>query len=490
MRTSRGTWLFLAGVLPLFQGTKPLRKTELVQLLAAGALSKPAIAALVRRNCLTFQPSPRDLAELKSVGADAAILAAIDQCVRARAARAAAPRPSTPAPARPSAPAPAAAPAPPAQPPQPPQPPKPPAPSEPLTQFTPPAGLHAAVGSGLPLVLEVRDSAARPVAGQRVMFAATSAGVVTPNAAETDSTGAVRVRVTLGEHPGPVVITGTVGTFSRTLTVQADPGPAQTLVVERDGVPIVGTVRVRSRDTLALRVAARDRYGNRAALDNFRATTTGSAIGLVSAAARDSEGIVMLAPRRSGVGEAQLSASGLRARVPIDVLLPAAAAGPWAIGVRAASLSANNPWIALPNVTGVSGVDVAVFGRRTFARGFSVVIGAEEGSLSADRTTGGGGSVSLLLFEGYGRAELAVLPRGRVSPVVALGAGGYRLKSQDGGATVYHTNLFWSAGLGADGVVSPRVTVEVRFERQWMTDTDQGHVATLWPLGAGLRIAF
>src|SRR3989441_7764524 len=91
------------------QGTKPLRKAELVRLLATRALSKPDIAVLVRRSCVTFQPTAHDRAELRAAGADDAVLTAIDQCLRARLARAApppSPRPVAPAPARPSAPAP------------------------------------------------------------------------------------------------------------------------------------------------------------------------------------------------------------------------------------------------------------------------------------------------------------------------------------------------------------------------------------------------
>src|SRR5437899_6723478 len=86
------------------QGTQPLRKAELVRMLARRALSKPQLATLVRRNCVTFQPTAHDRAELRAAGADDAVLAAIDQCLRARLARAAPPpRPVAPAPARPSA---------------------------------------------------------------------------------------------------------------------------------------------------------------------------------------------------------------------------------------------------------------------------------------------------------------------------------------------------------------------------------------------------
>jgi hypothetical protein len=335
-------------------------------------------------------------------------------------------------------------------------------------------------------VFEVRDSTGAPIAKQPVTFAV-SGGAVTPTAAETDATGTVHVRVALPEHAGPVEITAKVGTFSRTATAYADPGLAHELVVERGGAP-AGRVAVRSRDSVVLRVVARDAYGNRTRLEDFVATTSGRSIGLVATAASDSQTLVTLEPRRSGLSELQLSASGLRARVTVDVALPATAR-PWAIGARSAWLGANNPWIKAPSLTGISGADFTVFGRRSLpgADGLSLALGAEAGSLSADRAAGG--TVSMTLVEAFGRAELAVLPDGPVSPVVSLGVGAYHLKSNDNGQAVYHTNAFWSGGVGLDVTVSPRLTVEARVERQWMRDANQGHVATFWPMGAGARIA-
>src|SRR3989441_176326 len=481
-------------------GTEPLRKVELVRLLGSRAMSTAQVAVLVRRNCVAFRPSERDRADLRAAGADDAVLTAIDQCLRARApASRPAPRPSVPV-SRPTVPTPPrvtqqpaprdtqAAQAPPPAPPRAPPPPPParPVPAPDLTQFTRGAGQHAPVGSALPLVLEVRDSTGAPIAKQPVAFAV-SGGAVTPTAAETDATGTVRVRVALPERAGPVEITAKVGTFSRTATVYADPGPAHELVVERGGAP-AGHVAVRSRDTVAVRVVARDGYGNRTRLEDFMATTSGRSIGLMAAAASDSQALVTLAPRRSGLSELQLSASGLHARVTVDVALPATAR-PWAIGARSAWLGANNPWINAPSLAGISGADVTFFGRRLLpgATGVSLALGAEAGSLSADRAAGG--TVSMTLVEAFGRAELAVFADGPVSPVVSLGAGAYHLKSDDNGQAVYHTNAFWAGGGGLDVAVSPRLTVEVRVERQWMRAANQGHVATFWPMGAGARIA-
>ena len=588
------TLVFVAALGIVFQqGTQPLRKAELVRLLATKTRSRADVIALVRRNCVTFRPSERDRADLRAAGADDVLLAAIDQCLRARAAvRPSAPAPApgptpTPTPAPPAAPAERAPVARPPRPlvaplrvivsqqiaaptgtaadvpvqlyrgadPQPgvelllrgasaipggatqdpvaitdwrgvatfhvlagntpgtyrltvampngpplgpttridfittpvPAPPPPPRPvvSDGLTRFTQGLDLHGTAGAALPvpLVLEVRDTTGAPFVGQMVTLTA-NGGTVDPAVATTDRTGKVQVHVTLGERAGPVVVTAKVGPLTRTATMYADPGLARDLVLERGGTPLSGQLTLASRDTVVLRVTARDAHGNRTALDDFAATTAGRVVELRSAVMAESAAVVTLAPRRTGTGELDLSGSGVRSRVSVNVALSGGPPSAWAIGARSAWLGSNDPWLALPNLTSVSGVDWSVFGRRTVVPGLSLAAGAAAGSLSAERTTG---SASLILFEGYGRAELSLVPRGVVSPVLALGGGAYRLKSADGGQTFYHTNGFWSAGGGVDVAVSPSVTLELRLERHWMRDTNLGHVATLWPLAAGVR---
>ena len=548
------------------QGAQPLRKAELVRLLATKARPKADVVALLRRNCVTFRPSERDRADLRAAGADDAVLGAIDQCLDARAA---APPPTPPpvAPWRVIVSAQVAAPAggtadipvqlyrgtdpkpgvelllrgasaipggatqdpvaitdwrgvatfhvlagntpgayrltvampngpplgpttridfittPVAVPPPPPR----PVVSDGLTRFTQGLELHGSAGSALavPLVLEVRDTTGAAFVGQQVTFTATG-GSVEPAVTTTDRSGQARVRVTLGERAGPVTVTAKVGPLTRTATVYADPGVARELVLERGAVSIIGRLTLTSRDTVVLRVRARDAHGNRTALDDFAATTTGRAVELRSTVMADSAAIVTLAPRRNGTGEVDLSGSGVRARVSVTVALTGVQGSGWAIGARSAWLGANDPWIALPNLTGISGVNWSVFGRRTLVGGggLSLAIGAAGGSVNAGRTTE---DMSLMLAQGYGRVELSLVPRGIVSPVLALGGGAYRLKSADGGQTFYHTNTFWSGGGGVDVAVSPSVTLELRIEGQWMRDTNQGHVATLWPLAVGVR---
>lgn len=102
------------------QGTGPLRKTDLIRLLAGNTMTLPQIVTVVRRDCVSFTPTARDRQDIADLGGDTTLLKAIDQCVRGRAvtpaaSSARATRPATrPAatPAPPAARPPAATPAP------------------------------------------------------------------------------------------------------------------------------------------------------------------------------------------------------------------------------------------------------------------------------------------------------------------------------------------------------------------------------------------
>src|SRR5258708_10064622 len=99
----------LAGL--LLQGSAPLRKSDLVRLLSGAGISPVELAELVPRNCLTFQPTDRDRNDFRLLGAEASLLAAVDDCALRRAPRRTAP--VTPARTSPQPPAPPPPPPPP-----------------------------------------------------------------------------------------------------------------------------------------------------------------------------------------------------------------------------------------------------------------------------------------------------------------------------------------------------------------------------------------
>src|SRR5256886_5500316 len=72
----------LLALLLVTQGAAPLRKSDLVRLPSASAMSSVELAQFVGRNCLTFEPTERDRTDFRRLGADRALLDAVDRCAR------------------------------------------------------------------------------------------------------------------------------------------------------------------------------------------------------------------------------------------------------------------------------------------------------------------------------------------------------------------------------------------------------------------------
>src|SRR3989441_9056978 len=75
------------------QAPPPLDKTELIRLLTNPLFAQTEVADVVRRSCLTFHPTERDWADLRSVGAGDEVIASAAACESRRA-----PPPISPAP--------------------------------------------------------------------------------------------------------------------------------------------------------------------------------------------------------------------------------------------------------------------------------------------------------------------------------------------------------------------------------------------------------
>lgn len=89
------------------QDATPLQKSDVVRLLSGGTYTQPEVAEMVRRSCLSFRPTERDLQSFRSLGAGDAVMGAIRGCARSAPAENA-PRPQPP---RAQSPAPDGAPA-------------------------------------------------------------------------------------------------------------------------------------------------------------------------------------------------------------------------------------------------------------------------------------------------------------------------------------------------------------------------------------------
>src|SRR5712691_11058896 len=62
------------------QAPPPLDKTELIRLLTNPLFAQTEVADVVRRSCLTFHPTERDWADLRSVGAGGEVIASAAAC--------------------------------------------------------------------------------------------------------------------------------------------------------------------------------------------------------------------------------------------------------------------------------------------------------------------------------------------------------------------------------------------------------------------------
>jgi len=164
-------------------------------------------------------------------------------------------------------------------------------------------------------------------------------------------------------------------------------------------------VAVRSRDTLVLRVVARDAMAMRRRSAISRRPQTGSAIALRSTAAtargRRHARAAAYRPGRAADLRFRAPGAGRGGRDAARSARPALGGG-----VRAAWLGVNHPWVAVRKLQDISGADITLVGRRTLGGGFSLALAAGVGSLSIDTT---GGSVSATLLEASARAELGAV---------------------------------------------------------------------------------
>ncbi|PYP07116.1 MAG: hypothetical protein DMD25_02175 [Gemmatimonadetes bacterium] len=287
------------------QGGERLRKTDLVRLLSSVTLAPDELAALIRRNCLSFTPSGRDRADFVALGAGPVVLREIDACVR----RGGAPRPA-PTPARPT---PVATPAP------------LPVPRSPVsgvrTGFVLGVGQHAAVGMRPThaLLFEVRDTVGAAVGGQEVRLGATN-GHLTATRLVTDTNGHVEVDLTLGPRVGPVQVSATVGAIERQATLYAEPGPAVQLAVRCGDAMLGARVAFAPRGVVVLRVSAQDGFANAAPVTGLQAAPGDRGVLRIAFVGTDASGtLVRVEPRDEGSTSLVIVASGQRRDLSVTV---------------------------------------------------------------------------------------------------------------------------------------------------------------------------
>ena len=190
------------------------------------------------------------------------------------------------------------------------------------------AGQTGAVGDTLPvhLIVHVADSAGRPVPGAVVTFAASDqSGSFVPREPQTDENGRAEVRWVLGQRAGAAAATAGVGaiepvSFSAT-AIAGPPDPSASAISAEPAALAAG-------DSAAIRVLAKDAFGNPVPGAAVRLSADGTSGTLTQPGVTDDEGLARGGFRAAGAGVATVSAQVAGVRLAQAVTLTVAPAPP------------------------------------------------------------------------------------------------------------------------------------------------------------------
>jgi len=199
------------------------------------------------------------------------------------------------------------------------------------TGFLPIASTAGPAGNplGEPLIFRARTVQGAAAAGRTVRFRALNARV-TPESAVLDSTGRVRLDVVLGTRTGESAVFANLDSVERVVTLRAEPGPIDTLILDRNGEVVNGrAIVVQVAVPFTLRLRARDLYGNETSIDALgQALRAGRArlnvrqqdLQMVNLESADSALVVTLKALRPGSYQFVIG-SGITANVRVDAIL-------------------------------------------------------------------------------------------------------------------------------------------------------------------------
>jgi hypothetical protein len=237
-------------------------------------------------------------------------------------------------------------------------------------------------------------------------------------------------------------------------------------------------------------VKARDAHGNVVPVRELEATAgTGNVLVVLEAGADSRGGTVTLRPRRSGRAVLEIVVGGVRDSLAAQVVLPRRAGGAWLVGSRVSVVGFKYDFRHAPDIRGHAGFCGEVFGGRALGSSLRLkgVLGV--GSLQAAAAEG---DLSISLVQGYVQAEYALRREGQVIPVILLGAGSYRIRSDDPNTVVYHSSVFFTVGGGVDVVLGPRLTGEARVATQQLNEMNgslaNGYVGSINVVQVGVRM--
>ncbi len=164
--------------------------------------------------------------------------------------------------------------------------------------------------------------------GRVVRFRALNARVK-PDSTVLDSTGRVPLDVVLGTRAGEAMVFASLDSVEKLVTLQVDPGPIASLVLEHNGRAVTGReIVVRVGAPFVLRVTARDFYGNETSIEALaqmlragRAQLAGRQRHLELVNLEPGETAVLVTFRATQVGTVDLKiGSGITANVRVEAV--------------------------------------------------------------------------------------------------------------------------------------------------------------------------
>ncbi len=198
------------------------------------------------------------------------------------------------------------------------------------TGFLPVGSPFAPVGNALSdaVIFRARTVQGAPASGRTVRFRALNARV-TPETAVLDSNGRARLDVVLGMRAGEAAVFASIDSVERVVTLRAEPGPIDSLILDRNGEVVNGrAIVVQVGVPFALRLRARDLYGNETSIDALgQALKAGRArlsvrqqdLQFVNLESADSVIVVTLKATRVGTYQFVIG-SGITANVRVDAI--------------------------------------------------------------------------------------------------------------------------------------------------------------------------
>ncbi len=287
------------------------------------------------------------------------------------------------------------------------------------------------------------------------------------------------------------------------------PVRAAKLVLSHNGQPITDWLVIQGvPDSLTLEIVPQDSLGNAVPITGFEIEVWDPLVfGVLGTEVQASQVVVRLQPRRRGQTTIQIRMSGTRQWVLVELtrtvlsISPAQAAQPgagygagwraWTAGARVNLMTYSFDFLGDTTFAGNLGFLAEVYGGLEWSSGFALVGQFGLGGLKADSV---GTSVAVSLVELSIRAQYAFMPLNKVRPVVEFGGGLYRARSGTANQGIWNASFFFLGGAGVDVTYSPRVIGEFRIgnrqQFEWTSPHANGHVASLFYFGAGVRARF